>query len=131
MSIRAATQAGGDDPLGLDEAGATRRATITLTGFAAGALDLGGDAYLLDLGGVALRYESYVTEHTSWACLRDANSGEVVEASEATGEAIDALVGAFGVAYGERAGEIEAVSATVVAHALARCHPIAYAESQA
>ena len=31
------------------QSGPVRTATIAITGFAAGALDLGGDAYLLDL----------------------------------------------------------------------------------
>ena len=110
------------------QSGPVRTATIAITGFAAGALDLGEDAYLLDLDGVALRYESYATEHTSWSCLRDAATGQPVEVSEATGEAIDALMGAFDAAYSERAGEIEAASAAVVERAVARCPPLTYTD---
>lgn len=129
MSAHAATGASASEqPPGPDDAAPARAVTITLTGFAANALELGGDLYLLDLDGVALHYESYISERTSWSCLRDADSGEIVEVSEATSAAIDALMSTFDAAYSHRHGEIEAVAATVVAHALACCHPMTYAE---
>lgn len=129
MSAHAATQPSAvKQPPSLDEAAPAPAVTITLTGFAANTLDLGGDLYLLDLDGVALHYESYISERTSWSCLRDADSGEIVEDSEATSAAIDALMSTFDAAYSERHGEIQAVTATAVAHALTRCHPITYSE---
>lgn len=129
MSAHAATGASAvKQPPGPDEADPARAVTITLTGFAASALELGGDLYLLDLDGVALHYESYISERTSWSCLRDADSGEIVEVSEATSAAIDALMSTFDAAYSHRHGEIQAVTATVVDHALACCHPITYSE---
>ena len=128
MSAHPPTQFRSGGAPGRHESGPVRTATIAITGFAAGALDLGGDAYLLDLDGVALRYESYATEHTSWSCLRDAATGETIEVSEATGEAIDALMRAFDAAYSERAGEIEAASAAVVERAVARCPPLTYTD---
>ena len=129
MSAHAATGASVvEQPPGPDEAAPARAVTITLTGFAASALELGGDLYLLDLDGVALHYESYISERTSWSCLRDADSGEIVEVSEATSAAIDALMSTFDAAYSERADEIESVTTVVIAHALAQCHPITYVE---
>lgn len=129
MSAHPVTQPSAvEQPSCLDEADPAHAITITLTGFAASALDLGGDLYLLDLDGVTLNYESYISERTSWSCLRDADSGELVEASEATSAAIDALMTTFDAAYSERHGEIEVVTATVVAHALACCQPMTYAE---
>lgn len=129
MSAHAATEASAvEQPPGPYEAGPARAVTITLTGFAASALEPCGDLYLLDLDGVTLHYESYISERTSWSCLRDADSGEIVEVSETTSAAIDALMSTFDAAYSERQGEIQAVTATVVAHALTRCHPITYAE---
>lgn len=129
MSAHPVTQPGAvEQPPGPDDAGPTRAVTITLTGFAASALDLGGDLYLLDLDGMALHYESYISEATSWSCLRDGDSGELVEVSEATSAAIDALMSTFDAAYSQRHGEIEAVAAAVVSHALACCHPVTYVE---
>lgn len=117
-----------EQPPGPNEAAPAPAVTITLTGFAASALDLGGDLYLLDLDGVTLHYESYISERTSWSCLRDGDSGEIEAVSEATSAAIDALMSTFDAAYSQRHGEIQAVAATVVAHALACCHPMTYAE---
>lgn len=92
--------------------------TIEITGYRPGALEYGGDLFLLTVGGVEVRYEAYADHRTSWTEVRDVETGRLMEVSEEVAEAISELTEAFGAKYDARHGEVQDVIERVTSEVL-------------
>ena len=102
--------------------------TIKIIGYQPGALEYGGDLFLLTVGGVEVRYEAYADHRTSWTEVRDAETGCLVEVSGEVAEAISELTEAFGMKYYARQGEVQEVIERVTGEVLMACREVEVTE---
>lgn len=102
--------------------------TIKITGYRPGALEYGGDLFLLAVGGVEVRYEAYADHRTSWTEVRDAETGRLMEVSGKVTEAISELTEAFGTKYYARTGEVQEVIERVTSEVLLACREVEVTE---
>ena len=102
--------------------------TIKIIGYRPGALEYGGDLFLLTVGGVEVRYEAYADHRTSWTEVRDVGTERLMEVSGEVAEAISELTEAFGMKYYARQGEVQEVVERVTAEVLMACSEVEVTE---